>query len=148
MKSLPRFIAHVFLCSILAAGCGIGTQERLPKQDEAEAIVWREVFHNHGSPPEVEWVRDLPCAEGRGFYLGYPGPETMDCVFGVYWNPPYDYARVAIDSSFSASSYAHEFYHAHLRYTTGNSEPQHDGPGWKAGGILEQANTALQWAGL
>lgn len=131
--------------------CG-SNPARIVGQDEAESVVWCQTYHAHRfHVPPITWVRNLPCAQGHGFYTTVTpgGASTGSCVGGYYWDV-YDFAFVALPpgETFSETAYAHELLHAYERYTTGNLDPNHTGPDWQPGGLLERANEALAAVGL
>lgn len=132
---------------MIVAGCAADTT-RQPEQYLAEAVVWRDTYHEERDPPPIEWIGwlGLNCAHGNGFLIPttYGGQPSL-CVGGVYWSVP-NYAEVGIQypgQPLSVTAYAHELLHAHLYYTTGDGDPTHSRLEWQPGGLLERANAEL-----
>jgi hypothetical protein len=131
----------------LALACA-GTQRPAtgkPRQAEAVALVWH-LYGRTDPPPAVRWMQgvDLDCVSAAG-HLGMlygglcmAGMSVPGTVL-VVWHP---------GESFSATALAHELLHERLQRDTGDSDPGHAGPGWRAGGELELAVAALAAAGM
>ncbi len=137
-----------WIAALVLAGCGVAPV-RVAGQDRAEMIVWRGVYGERATPPEIEWVTNLDCFGvhgGLGFAL-----DDGRCVAGANWCE-YNFAKVAwyeIAPRISATAYAHELLHEHLfRIGVLNGDGDHVGPEWKANGLLAEANQALVDGGL
>lgn len=152
---LGRYIINMkkLLFLFLLTGCHNFT--RIPGQDRAEELVWRDTYGMSEGPPPIEWVTPpaLDCGN-RGFWAYLNVSAGYTCLWGIYYEIV-DYARVSsrtvmTDDPFNISdtAYAHELYHAVLWHRTGNADPDHLNQGWQKGGILDLANQALKADGL
>ncbi len=132
MRYLPLFV-------VLVIGCApSGTFERLARQDDAERIVWRELYGMlEDAPPPVEWVPSCWGNDGTtcGFtWIGWKvqvasHDETM---------PP--------ETEISLTRYAHELMHYRTYLKTGDVDAAH----WRGDWDLADnaAMDALVTAGL
>jgi hypothetical protein len=123
---------------VLLAGCA-GSFERLPGQDDAERIVWRELYGEEGDPPPVEWLdKDAPV----GGYA-FPGWKVQvmrnDSTTRTNGGP-------CVTRYFSETAYAHELMHAHTFNRTGDIDAAHWRGDWELADVT--AKRALRDAGL
>lgn len=109
-------------------------------------IVWRQIYGMTTKyPPVIRWVtgKALNCANGTGFKNGFG-----QCVAGESW---FEYGRSDVawvkGELLSDTALAHELCHHYLHYL-GQPDPDHEGPAFAPGGILEKANDALRAEGL
>ncbi len=141
----------------LLSGCAAPIDRaRVP---EAAALVWN--FYGETSlPPAIYFVEQtrLNCNPGRmtGRMYGYFYSDTFaqvgndgQCVTGQFFFSEFT-AQLALrdGDNYSTTSLAHEFYHAHLDVTTGDPDYEHTNPGFKSGGVVEDANEQLRLSGL
>ncbi len=158
---MKRWLTITLMTSLI--GCGHPIPPKMPRNvvddiNQATMMVWHQLLGESLPPPRVDWVSSpwLDCAEGTGFYI----PENNHmCVWGVFYQEG-DYAKVSamgenaadmpvgFGGLISKTAFAHELYHAHLRITTGMTDPDHVGAGWKMGGTVEVADGELRAAGL
>lgn len=132
------------LVAVLVAATGCHNFTRCPGQDEAEAIVWHQVYERDDDPPPVEWVTGdaLDCGNATGFTV-FDGASEK-CVLGIYYEA-FGYARVARRDTIEPlhyTAYAHELRHAVV------GDPNHAGVDWTSTGIVSRADKALEEAGL
>ncbi len=133
--------------ALLLAACA--PLEVIPNQPEAETIVWRETYHAAClALPRIEWVHQdrLDCVSDGVRFRGFT--RGTDC-WGGYYNTASDTAHIALPDGypFSGIGFAHELYHAYLA-RLGDADVDHMSDGFKAGGIVDQANAALLAHGL
>ena len=150
-------VRTIALLSLLVSACIQAPDfPTLPDQAAAAAIVWKHTYHADGDAPAVDWIIQdkLNCFFSartntfHGFWL------DGACVGGVTWVYPW-YVEVAhyTDYQYHEEVFAHEFFHAYLYMTTGQSDPDHVNPGFGLNyghpyGIVDQADDNLQAAGL
>lgn len=125
--------------------------DTIPRQDEAVNLVW-DFFGGHRKPPAVSWKSGaaLDCGRfAKGFYRARTALEVAvnaprQCVLGVFWQNEY-VAQVArpADFTFGNSALAHELRHAYVYDMTGDGDPNHDDPGFRDGGAVDQADALL-----
>lgn len=163
LTSHPRrsssFRLDVLLALLLSAcdsiGIGAGSIVQQPRQTEAVALVWHDVYGQDRRPPAVRWVEgaDLNCRRAewpidqRGFLLA-----GSVCVAGFTWS--WGEVSVAIQPGdhFYQIGLAHEFLHA-AKFGHGSPDAFHEGDEWlplescpsPAGscGLVETARLAL-----
>jgi hypothetical protein len=125
---MGKLVAVVALA--LTAGCYDLTP--VANQDEATAVIWNGFYGETRSPPAVDWMRN-----------GRTGILSSGAINGEYENGYYDltYIHVVVPDP-AWYTYAHELYHAHLFYSTGNADPEHSDSQW--GTIDGKASAALQ----
>lgn len=125
--------------------------ERIPHQDKAEEIVWRQTYGETSPPPPIVWLwpSRLQCGcddpVTGGFCTGFY--RQGKCINGMYH--PHGIAEVAVLSgyTFSSTTYAHELYHAHLE-RRGARDVNHEDPGFRPGGIVDRAVAAMRANGM
>lgn len=158
--------ARLSLVVPLAAFAACCSYERLPRQDDAENIVWRQTYGElDHDVPQVQWIKqkDLDCAPDqngrfRGFYrwrwYGDVGKSTQ-CVGGVTWEDwgPFVQNAMPDGETFSTVAFSHELYHAFLHWRDGDGDSDHSDPGFGPAfghppGIVDMAVEALKAEGL
>lgn len=157
MKLLPLLLVLLSACT---------GYSKIPNQDAAMNIVWRQVYGAvNDDIPSVQWIgqSDLDCApdkDGRfhGFYRWrwYDDVSKSDvCVGGVTWEDWGPFCQVALPDgdTFSHTSFAHELYHAFLHYSQGDGNASHSDPGFGIAfghpyGLVDLANDTLKREGL
>jgi hypothetical protein len=113
-----------YLIALLAiTGCDSGTFARRHGQDEAERIVWSELYSMRGPAPPVEWVDHL-------LWNGRPGYTIIGSRCQVTeWAPDADVGAIfdghRIMAAISSTSYAHELMHYKTWIETGDVDPFH-----------------------
>lgn len=160
---VAAILAAVGVLVYALAGCQ--APDVIPAQARAVQVVWSDTYQDLSDPPVVSWVTqgDLDCAPGtdgrfRGFYRGrwYGDVGKSDaCVGGVTWEDWGPYCQVALPDgeTFSGTAFAHELYHAHLHYWTGDGNASHSDPGFGVAfghpyGLVDLANDRLSHEGL
>ena len=124
----------------------------MPRQDEAIAVVWRQVFGQKGPPPAITWKTgaELDCGGGTAFM-----DSAGECVWGVTYDD--NHSEIAWGGRFLGSGpdgntpFAHELGHAaSLADTDGDLDAAHAGPYFRGayGGHVNMADDALRIAGL
>ena len=125
------------LIALLLVGCG--SFERLPGQDEAEAIVWYHLYGETESPPPVEWMSKDDTVGGcalPGWKVQVMRNDTTESDNGGPW----------ITRRFSSTAYAHELMHYRTYLETGDIDAAHWRGNWELAN--ETAPKALWDAGL
>jgi hypothetical protein len=119
-----------------------------PAADLAKAIkiIWNDTYKRTDAPPVVTWIggAGLNCKPGLAWK-----DDFGRCVAGlseveaktsqVAWSTLYKLSTCAL---------AHEFCHHYLYRTGQDPDPNHTGPAFAFGGVKDQANAALEAAGL
>lgn len=125
MRSLVRSA----LLLLVLAGCRNYDAE-MPRQDEAQAIVWFEVLRAHEVPgcvpPRILWGDDCVTRDGK------PGADDGwgRCVAGFCIISRPSVKRLVWLGSFAESAYAHEHVHA-WHWCRGIEDPGHKRVDWK-----------------
>lgn len=111
MRLLPLALA--------LSGCASGSFTRLPGQDEAERIVWHDLYGESNDPPPVEWIDDPDWTIGG---LSLPGWKVQvmrkDDVSATNGGP-------FVTRCFSSTRFAHELMHYHTYLRTGDIDAAH-----------------------
>src|SRR5688572_19508572 len=108
------------------SGCSPGTFDRLPGQDRAEQIVWRELYGETDDPPAVEWVDgEPPCGST---WLGWKVRVEI---------------RRDLDHPIARSAYPHELMHWHTFNRTGDVDAAHWRGDWE---LADQGAFKALWA--
>ncbi len=116
---------------ILAGGCASGSFERIPGQDEAERLIWNELYGMEGSAPEVEWFwygKEIP---GEDAVKGATWPGWKIQVEISIWEETRMPSR---DSPIANSQLAHELMHYRTFVKTGDADPLHFRGDWEMAG--------------
>lgn len=132
--------------SALASLAPGGVMVKMPHQDEATDLVWRQVYGQRGAPPPVFWFTDsaLNCSGGTGFIAKDGG-----CVFGVSYSDHVEIAwggRLVGSGPNGVTPFAHELGHSADRADGGDGDVGHQGP-YFLGGKSSEADLALDAAG-
>lgn len=137
----------LLLAALLISACGAPSEPlaRKDHQDEATRIVWNEIFHEEGPPPDIEWLEGdiLNCGNGRGWMADH------ECYGGMFWFNRW-FAQVAWfeGARFSTTAFAHELCHAHNNTLSGDDDGDHNGPCYVPGGLVDIASDRLFDEGL
>ncbi len=128
------------LALLLVSGCVSGSFDRLPRQDEAEAIVWRDLYGEEAAVPPVEWISDDDWAYGgcalAEWKVQVQRLDTKQRDSGGEW----------VTRQFSQTAYSHELMHIHTFLRTGDIDAAHWRGDWEL--AEETARLALWEAGL
>ncbi len=121
---------------------------KLDRQDEAVAIIWHQELAMDIESPAIEWVYGSRCGD-------LPGPALMvsgACAAGYFDGKVVHVIEMTASpvagepwGPFSSSGLAHEFVHAYLQITTGDSDGLHKAPIWDR---LPDINAELRKNGL
>lgn len=137
-----RILAVLALVLTACGGLEIPPYEPMPRELEAEVIVWEDVFDEHDIPaPHVVWWTER-CPD-------YPDdPQTAVVFHGKCYSGVTHYigdgeyqAEVAWRGSFSSSAYAHELRHMYFILHDVWTHPEDDD-------AVREANIRLRGAGL
>jgi len=142
----------IVLAVLLVASCSPGFRSMFrpaPSPEgskEAVELVWRTVYGRKEPPPGVFWIgqEELNCRDGKGFRAVTIG---NDCVGGVTYVPWAVTVALPDNTKIHETALAHELWHAAMMLD-GIADPYHKSPGFGPGGMVEQANRALEVAGL
>jgi hypothetical protein len=107
---------------LLLALTGCGDFSRLPNQDLAEQVIWREVYGMTEDPPPVEWVHSSETSPG---YQGITLPWGVRCA--CRWIAEAD---GPCDMRIEQSAYAHELLHWRAWLQLGDLDPLHFREDW------------------
>jgi len=144
---------------LFVAACGAQPYPEQASQDEAERIVWHQVYKMKGyALPRIEWMLQpqLDCGDGVAFTVQIPFRDERGrygtrprCVYGIYW-PHLHKTQIAWQdgATYSSTAFAHELYHAMLAWRRVPDNGDHSQPGFQPGGEVSQAIEALRAAGL
>jgi len=97
-------------------------------QCEAEAIAWNQFMARTDTPPLVQWIGSVPCANRNG-NMCIPGEDP---AMGQYFLGS-EYIQLARqDNTHTAAiNLSHELLHVHLLRSTGDADGNHVRPEWK-----------------
>ncbi len=127
----------------LSAGCVSGSFAPLPRQDEAIAIVWNQLYGEDDDAPSIEWIDGWINEDQRVAGMTWPGWKIQVMKCG-------DVTITAegerVPTAFSGSTFAHELMHYHTYRRTGDVDVAH----WRGDWELADrgAPDALREAGL
>jgi hypothetical protein len=110
--------------------CEYDSRDRLPDQEIAEQIAWRDFFGMDGSPYVVSWVRVGDCPDRPVMFLD-PTDSNGRCLSGLINNDiQHIWVMEAYDPFKMWKSYSHELLHQFFKITTGDSDRDHTRPEW------------------
>ncbi len=116
---------RALLFPLLLSGCVPGSFERLPRQDEAERIVWHELYGEDGTAPPVEWFADDDSTVGGCALPGWKVRVLM------YSSISADNGGPMVTRQFSRTTYAHELMHYRTYLRTGDIDAAHWRGDWE-----------------
>lgn len=137
-----------YLFCLFIAGCAVGEPPaKIPNQDTALEIVWRDVYGQTATPPTILWSMD-DCG------WTWPDHTIAYCVYGGSdgYGGRFYKQEFAINvpmptphHPLSQQPFAHELLHA-KQWLEGIDDPNHTLPEW--GELLTEANLTLFSVGL
>ncbi len=117
---------RALLFAILLTGCVPGSFERLPRQDEAERIVWRDLYGMIGDDaPPVEWFVDEDSTVGGCALPGWKVRVMREDSSSSENGGP------MVTRRFSETAYAHELMHYATYLRTGDIDAAHWRGDWE-----------------
>ncbi len=123
-------------------GCASGSFAPLPRQGEALAVVWNQLYGEAGEAPPVEWMDGSVTAVGETDGMTLPGWKVQVMLYRTTEIKD----GVAIVHDFSESSLSHELMHYRTYLRTGDVDAAHWRGDWKLAG--DEAFLALWHEGL
>ncbi len=109
----------------LLTGCAAGSFDRLPRQAEAEAIVWHGLYGEEGDAPSVEWFEDDGSTFGGCALAGWKVRVMRSDSISSENDGPW------ITRQFSGTRFAHEMMHIHTFNRTGDIDAAHWRGDWE-----------------
>lgn len=108
----------------LAAGCApSGSFARIPNQDRAEQVVWRDLYGMlDDAPPAVEWVDGCWGSDGLTCGFTWIGWKIQVALHADY---------LPEDAPISLTTYAHELMHYATYLRTGDVDAYHWRGDWE-----------------
>lgn len=108
----------LLMMTMVLLGCDHGTFDRRTGQDDAERIVWGDLYGMRGAAPPIEWINHPLLAGKMGFTIIGSRCQVVDASPGQ----TFDGSDVM---PISATSFAHELMHYKTWTETGDVDPDH-----------------------